>query len=244
MLVKYQFIVLFATTAFCQSYAALLAPPKSFVEFSKAGDRAFVIISPKAEQDQSADSITLPNGKTGLIRDLFDTSGVYDVFTMTRLWEIEIYDFKENFAYSEDFVHWAWVDTYAAGYRGYNPAIALRIFNKSVEVSGYEYVDLMGKPNHPMFLPFTYSGYFSLWFDEFRFDGDRLMLKTADREFSLYGRKIILGGSETYLFSNETGALLSAVVEPSFALRYLILVICITLLFLSLLIMGLYRVIK
>lgn len=208
-------------------------PPQSFYVFSEDQERVFVVIAPNAEHDRADNLITLPNGETGPVREMFPSSGVFDIDTMAKLWEIEIYGFPENFAVSGDLEYWAAVHWEPS----VSSSIVLRIFHQSKETGVHDYDDLLAKPNHPMFLP-----NWTLGFDVFQFQDYRLVIKTSNRELWFFRRRIHLGGAETHVFDPNTGRLLSTTTEPRYVIQYMLLLAFILSSVLGGLCFALYRV--
>lgn len=185
--------------------AGMSATPSYFIP-SADGKRLLVMLSREgAFARKRPAAVTLPNGHSVILFEVFPTSGCYDASTLAPIWQVDWYALKDELIWSADFDHIAWRNRF-----GFRSDWALAFYNRGKLIRSYDCEFLLPAFRHSAFLPYTTWDYYFEWCDEFKLTGNRVFLTTTRRRLSLGDHEIDLGVQETHIFDLSTGAVLSS----------------------------------
>jgi hypothetical protein len=187
------------------AHAGLQAPPSSFLIYSRDASRALVVLAADPRYDYHKDPVTLPDGRTGLLRSLFPRTGVYTTDTWEMLWALDVYGYDHQFHPSSDLEHLLWLQPYTPWDSSMLSTPCVQLYHRDSMSGSWSYDDLLHPPNTSLFFNQNYQQ--GKWLEEAEINGKTAFFRSSPRMLHFYQARFPLGGGETYEIDLTTGKL-------------------------------------
>ncbi|MDB6133473.1 MAG: hypothetical protein JWM59_1716 [Verrucomicrobiales bacterium] len=182
-----------AFTPSSQSYAKLSADCK----------RLLVMTTGKSEPQNRWDELfRLPDGRELALSEVFLKSGVYEVGTLSPVWQVDWYAYERNLRVSPDLDSMAVVFDHALQYPD-EPALSF--FHQGKPIREYGCHQLLGRLRSKVFFKLTNVNWHLDWYEEFETHGNYLTFITAQRSFGAAEWRLNLGCQDAWVFDLRTG---------------------------------------